>query len=71
MSVLKILIRMFGPSSGVVFELWRKVSNQKWANAWLVLRYICLSWFIIMDITILAKQVTYFKALSRDTSKFS
>ena len=33
---------MFGPSSGVVFELGRIISNQKWANAWLVLGYIGL-----------------------------
>ena len=31
---------MFGPSSGVMFELRRKIS--KWANAWLALRYIGL-----------------------------
>ena len=43
------LIRMFG-SCGVVFELRRIISNQKWANACLVLRYIGLEWFIIMDI---------------------
>ena len=44
------LIRMFGSSSGVVFELRLIISNQKWANAWLVLCYIGLGWFIIMDI---------------------
>ena len=41
---------MFGPSSSVVLELRRIISNQKWANASLVLRYIGLGWFIIMDI---------------------
>ena len=56
---------MFGPSSGVVDELRRTISNQKQANAWLVLRYIALRWFIIM--VILAKQVACFKALSRET----
>ena len=50
MSALKKLIRMSGPSSGLVFELRRIISNQKWANAWLVLRYIGLGWFIIMVI---------------------
>ena len=49
-SPLKKLIRMFGPSSSVVLELRRIISNQKWANASLVLRYIGLGWFIIMDI---------------------
>ena len=44
-SVKNILIRMFGPSTGVVFELRPIISNQKWANAWMVLR-----WFIITDI---------------------
>ena len=44
MSALKNIIRMFGPASGVMFELWRKISNQKLANAWLVLRYIGLGW---------------------------
>ena len=47
---VKKLIRMFGSSRGVVFELQRIISNQKWANAWLVLRYIGLRWFINMDI---------------------
>ena len=41
---------MFGPSSSVVLELQRIISNQKWANASLVLHYIGLGWFIIMDI---------------------
>ena len=57
MSALKILIRMFGPSNAVVFELRPIISNQKWANAWFVLCHIGLRWFIIMDIVILAKQV--------------
>ena len=35
---------MFGPSSGVMFELRRKIS--KWANAWLALRYIGHVWRI-------------------------
>ena len=48
-SVKKIL-KMFGPSSGVVLELRRITSNKKWANAWLILRYIGLGWFLIMDI---------------------
>ena len=48
-SVKKIL-KMFGPSSGVVLELRRIISNKKWANAWLILRYIGLGWFLIMDI---------------------
>ena len=42
---------MFGPASGVMFELWRIISNQKLVkslNAWLVLRYIGLGWFIII-----------------------
>ena len=37
---------MCGPSSGM-FEL-RLISNQKWANTWLVLRYIGLGQFIII-----------------------
>ena len=61
---------MFGPSSGVMFELQRKIS--KWANAWLALRYIGLGCFIIiLSWTYLAHQVAYFKALGRDTSIFS
>ena len=39
---------MFGPSSGVVFELRQIISNQKWANAWLVLLDIGLGQFIII-----------------------
>ena len=30
---VKKLVRMYGPSSGIVFELRRIISNQKWANA--------------------------------------
>ena len=41
---------MFGPSSNVLLELRRIISNQKWANAWLVLRYMGLGWFIIIEI---------------------
>ena len=41
---------MFGPSCGFVLKLRRIISNQKWANAWLVLRYIGRGCFIIMDI---------------------
>ena len=41
---------MFGPSSGAVFELRRIISNQKWTRACLVLRYIGIEWFVIMDI---------------------
>ena len=52
-----------------VFELRRIISNQKWANVWLVLRYIGLGWFLIMDI--FGETVAYFKALRRDTSIFS
>ena len=37
---------MFGPLSGM-FEL-RLISNQKWANAWLALRYIGLGYFFII-----------------------
>ena len=48
-SVKKIL-KMFGPSSGVVLELRRIISNKKWANAWLILRYIGFGWFLVMDI---------------------
>ena len=45
------IIKCLGLSSGVVFESRRIISTQKWANAcWLVLRYIGLGWFIIMDI---------------------
>ena len=56
---------MFGPSSGVMFELRRKIS--KWA-----LRYIGLGCFIIiLSWTYLANQVAYFKALGRSTSIFS
>ena len=47
---VKRLMRMFGPSCGVVLELRRIISNQKWANTWLVLRYIGRGYFIIMDI---------------------
>ena len=46
---VKKLTRLFEPSSGVVLER-RIVSNQKWSMGWLVLRYIALEWFIIMDI---------------------
>ena len=48
-SVKKIL-KMFGPSSGVVLELRRIISNKKWANARLILRYIGPGRFLIMDI---------------------
>ena len=48
-SVKKIL-KTFGPPSGVVLELRRLISNKKWANAWLILRYIGVGWFLIMDI---------------------
>ena len=47
---VKNILKMFGPSSGVVLELRRITSNKKWANAWLILRYIGLGWFLIMDI---------------------
>ena len=46
---VKKLTRLFEPSSGVVLER-RIISNQKWSKGWLVLRYIALGWFIIMDI---------------------
>ena len=39
---------MLGPSSDVMFELRRVISDQKWANAPLVLTYIELGWFIIV-----------------------
>ena len=39
---------MLGPSSGVMFELRRIISDQKLANAPLVLTYIDLGWFIII-----------------------
>ena len=61
---------MSGRSSGVTFELWRKIS--RWGNAWLALRYIGLGCFIIiLSLIYLTKQVAYFKALGRDTSIFS
>ena len=61
---------MSGRSSGVTFELRRKIS--KWGNAWLALRYIGLGCFIIiLSLIYLTKQVAYFKALGRDTSIFS
>ena len=63
------LIKMFWPSSVVVFELRRIFSYQKQASAWLVLRY--RSWMVYHHGRILAKQVAYFKALGRDTSIFS
>ena len=70
MSALKNIIRMSGRSSGVTFELRRKIS--KWAKAWLALRYIGLGCFIIiLSLIYLTKQVAYFKALGRDTSIFS
>ena len=70
MSALKNIIRMSGRSSGVTFELWRKIS--RWGNAWLALRYIGLGCFIIiLSLIYLTKQVAYFKALGRDTSIFS
>ena len=70
MSALKNIIRMSGRSSGVTFELRRKIS--KWANAWLALRYIGLGCFIIiLSLIYLTKQVAYFKALGRDISIFS
>ena len=43
---VKNIMRIFGPSSGVMFELRRIIS--KWANAWLLLRYIGLGCFIII-----------------------
>ena len=51
---VKKLIRMFGPSSGVDLELRRIISNQKWVNACLVLRY--RSWMICHHGHLLAKQ---------------
>ena len=57
----KKLTRLFEPSSGVVLER-RIISNQKWSKGWLVLRYIALGWFIIMD---MAKQVAYILQSSR------
>ena len=47
---IKKILKMFGPSSGVVLELRRIISNKKWANARLILRYIGLGRFLIMDI---------------------
>ena len=47
---VKKLIRMFGPLSRVVLEIRRIISNQKWPNAWLILRYRGLEWSIIMGI---------------------
>ena len=58
---VKKLTRLFEPSSGVVLER-RIISNQKWSKGWLVLRYIALGWFIIMD---MAKQVAYILQSSR------
>ena len=47
---VKKLTRLFEPSSGVVLAIERRIiSNQKWSKGWLVLRYIALGWFIIMD----------------------
>ena len=47
---VKKIIKMFGPSSSVVLELRQIISNKKWVNAWLILHYIGLGWFLIMDI---------------------
>ena len=58
---VKKLTRLFEPSSGVVLER-RIISNQKWSKGWLVLRYIALGWFIIMD---MAKKVAYILQSSR------
>ena len=58
---VKKLTRLFEPSSGVVLER-RIISNQKCSKGWLVLRYIALGWFIIMD---MAKQVAYILQSSR------
>ena len=41
-SASKKILKMFGPSSGVVLELRRIIANKKWANAWLILRYMGL-----------------------------
>ena len=50
---------MSGRSSGVTFELRRKIS--KWANAWLALRYIGLGCFIIiLSLIYLTKQDSFF-----------
>ena len=60
-----MILRMFGRSSGVMFELRRIILDQKWAGASLVLPYI----YILDGLSsyyhehILAKQVTYFQAL--------
>ena len=47
---VKKIIKMFGPSSGVMLELRQIIANKKWANAWVILRYTGLGWFLIMDI---------------------
>ena len=66
MSALKknIILRLFGPSSGVMFELRRIISNRNWPNAWLILPYIGLGWLYHHHHHehILATQVAYFKA---------
>ena len=59
---------MFGPSCGVVLELRRIISNQKWANTCTALYR---SWIFYHHGHILAEQVAYFKALGSETSKFS
>ena len=47
---IKKILKMFRPSSRVMLELRQIISNKKWVNAWLILRYIGLGWFFIMDI---------------------
>ena len=76
---VKRLIKKFGPSSGVVLEVRRIISSQKWENAWLALRFLGLGWFIILDIIlvyyprhILEEKVAYLvQTLVIKTSMFS
>ena len=61
---------MFGPSSGVVHELWRIISNKKMGKCFAGTA-LCRSWMAYHHGYMLAKQVAYLKALGRDTSLFS
>lgn len=41
------IIKEYGPSSGLVIELRRIISNPKWANAWLAIERGEYGWYMI------------------------
>ena len=41
------IIKEYGPSSGLVIELGRIISNPKWANAWLAIERGEYGWYMI------------------------